>query len=102
MFPLKFSHVVNQRFHPCHRHGIVHGSTHTAADAVTLQMLHVINGGGVINAAAEVDGPYNKEEVLVKVDNIYNSIERILSESKQTGEPEGVIATRYAESLIYG
>ena len=62
----------------------------------------VINGGGVINAAAEVDGPYNKEAVLVKVDNIYNSIERILSESKKTGEPEGVIATRYAESLIYG
>ena len=62
----------------------------------------VINGGGVINAAAEVDGPYNKEAVLEKVDNIYNSIERILSESKKTGEPEGVIATRYAESLIYG
>ena len=62
----------------------------------------VINGGGVINAAAEVDGPYNKEEVLKKVDNIYNTIEHILSESKKTGEPEGVIATRYAESLIYG
>ena len=61
----------------------------------------VINGGGVINAAAEVDGPYNKEEVLKKVDNIYNSIEHILSESKKTGEPEGVIATRYAESIIY-
>ena len=62
----------------------------------------VINGGGVINAAAEVDGPYNVEAVLAKVDNIYNSIEHILSESKRTGEPEGVIATRYAESLIYG
>ena len=62
----------------------------------------VINGGGVINAAAEVDGPYNKDAVLAKVDNIYNSIEHILSESKATGEPEGVIATRYAESLIYG
>ena len=62
----------------------------------------VINGGGVINAAAEVDGPYNEAAVLEKVDNIYNSIERILSESKITGEPEGVIATRYAESLIYG
>jgi len=62
----------------------------------------VINGGGVINAAAEVDGPYNKDEVLVKVDNIYNTIEHILTESKKTGEPEGVIATRYAESLIYG
>ena len=48
-----------------------------------------------------MDGPYNKEEVLVKVDNIYNTIERILTESKKTGEPEGVIATRYAESLIY-
>ena len=62
----------------------------------------VINGGGVINAAAEVDGPYNVDAVLAKVDNIYNSIEHILSESKATGEPEGVIATRYAESLIYG
>ena len=61
----------------------------------------VINGGGVINAAAEVDGPYNKEAVLEKVDNIYNTIEQILTESKKTGEPEGVIATRYAESLIY-
>ena len=61
----------------------------------------VINGGGVINAAAEVDGPYNKEEVLKKVDNIYNTIEHILSESKTTGEPEGIIATRFAESLIY-
>ena len=61
----------------------------------------VINGGGVINAAAEVDGPYNEQAVLEKVDNIYNSIEHILSESKKTGEPEGVIATRYAESLIY-
>ena len=62
----------------------------------------VINGGGVINAAAEVDGPYNEQEVLKKVDNIYNTIEHILSESKKTGEPEGVIATRFAESLIYG
>ena len=61
----------------------------------------VINGGGVINAAAEVDGPYNKDAVLEKVDNIYNTIEHILTESKTTGEPEGVIATRYAESLIY-
>ena len=62
----------------------------------------VINGGGVINAAAEVDGPYNKEAVLKKVDNIYNSIEQILTESKSTGVPEGVIATNLAESIIYG
>ena len=48
-----------------------------------------------------MDGPYNEQEVLKKVDNIYNTIEHILTESKATGEPEGVIATRYAESLIY-
>ena len=46
--------------------------------------------------------PYNVDAVLAKVDNIYNTIEHILTESKATGEPEGVIATRYAESLIYG
>ena len=62
----------------------------------------VINGGGVINAAAEVDGPYNKDAVLAKVDNIYNSIEHILTESKRSGEPEGIIATRWAESIVYG
>ncbi|MBQ8611360.1 MAG: Glu/Leu/Phe/Val dehydrogenase [Oscillospiraceae bacterium] len=62
----------------------------------------VINGGGVINAAAEVDGVYDEKAVLEKVDNIYNTIEHILSESKRTGEPEGIIATRYAESIIYG
>jgi leucine dehydrogenase len=62
----------------------------------------VINGGGVINAAAEVDGPYNKDAVLAKVDNIYNSIEQILTESKETGKPEGVIATEMAEKIIYG
>ncbi|MBQ8254228.1 MAG: Glu/Leu/Phe/Val dehydrogenase [Clostridia bacterium] len=62
----------------------------------------VINGGGVINAAAEVDGPYNKDAVLKKVDNIYNSIEQILTESKATGKPEGVIATEMAEKIIYG
>jgi len=48
----------------------------------------VINGGGVINAAAEVDGPYNKDAVLTKVDNIYNSIEHILSESKKPANPK--------------
>ena len=49
-----------------------------------------------------MDGPYNKDAVLEKVDNIYNSIEHILTESKKTGEPEGIIATRWAESIVYG
>lgn len=61
----------------------------------------IINAGGVINAAGEAAGNYNEEEVLKKVYNIYNTVERILTESKETGEPEGVIAERFAEECIY-
>ena len=62
----------------------------------------IINGGGVINAAGEAAGNYNEEEVLKKVYNIYNTVERILLESKETGRPEGVIAEEFAEECIWG
>lgn len=62
----------------------------------------IINAGGVINAAGEAAGNYNEEEVLKKVYNIYNTVEHILLTSKETGKPEGVIATEYAESCIWG
>ena len=62
----------------------------------------IINAGGVINAAGEAAGNYNKEEVLKKVYNIYNTVERILTESKETGRPEGVIAEEFAEECIWG
>lgn len=61
----------------------------------------IINAGGVINAAGEAAGNYNEEEVLKKVYNIYNTVERILTESKETGKPEGVIAEAFAEECIY-
>ena len=60
----------------------------------------IINAGGVINAAGEAAGNYNEEEVLKKVNNIYNTVEHILTESQKTGEPEGVIAERFAEECI--
>ena len=62
----------------------------------------IINAGGVINAAGEAAGNYNEEDVLKKVYNIYNTVERILTESQKTGEPEGVIAERFAEECIWG
>lgn len=62
----------------------------------------IINAGGVINAAGEAAGAYNEEEVLKKVYNIYNTVERILEESKATGRPEGVIAEEFAEACIWG
>ncbi len=60
----------------------------------------IINGGGVINAGQEAFTTYDKEKVLVQVHNIYNTVYNILEESKKTGEPEGVIAQRFAEERI--
>ncbi len=60
----------------------------------------IINGGGVINAGQEAFTTYNKENVLKQVHNIYNTVYNILEESKSSGEPEGVIAQRFAENRI--
>ncbi len=60
----------------------------------------IINGGGVINAAQEAFTTYNRENVLKQVHNIYNTVYNILEESKSSGEPEGVIAQRFAENRI--
>ena len=60
----------------------------------------IINGGGVINAGQEAFTTYDKEKVLKQVHNIYNTVYGILEESKASGEPEGVIAQRFAEERI--
>ena len=60
----------------------------------------IINGGGVINAGQEAFTTYDKENVLKQVHNIYNTVYGILEESRSTGEPEGVIAQRFAEERI--
>ena len=60
----------------------------------------IINGGGVINAGQEAFTTYDKENVLKQVHNIFNTVYGILEESKSTGEPEGVIAQRFAENRI--
>ena len=60
----------------------------------------IINAGGVINAAGEAAGNYNEEEVLKKVYNIYNTVEHIMTQSKETGTPEGILATKYAEECM--
>ena len=60
----------------------------------------IINGGGVINAGQEAFTTYDKENVLKQVHNIYNTVYRMLDESRATGKPEGVIATEFAENRI--
>lgn len=60
---------------------------------------YVINSGGVINVADELDG-YNRERALKKVDTIYQTIEKIFAISKRDGIPSYVAADRLAEERI--
>ncbi len=60
---------------------------------------YVINSGGVINVADELNG-YNQERALKKVETIYHSIERVLEISKRDGIPASMAADRMAEERI--
>lgn len=60
---------------------------------------YAINAGGLINVSAELDG-YNKEIVLGKVSQIYNTISDILGISSQQSIPPHVAADRLAEQRL--
>ena len=60
---------------------------------------YVINSGGVINVADELDG-YNRERALKRVEGIYGTIEQIFAISKRDKIPTYVAADRLAEERI--
>jgi leucine dehydrogenase len=60
---------------------------------------YVINAGGVINVADELYG-YNRDRAMKRVEQIYNSIEKIIGISKRDGIPTYVAADRMAEERI--
>lgn len=60
---------------------------------------YVINAGGVINVADELYG-YNHERAMKKVEQIYNSIEKVIEISKRDGIPTYLAADRMAEERI--
>ena len=60
---------------------------------------YVINAGGVINVADELNG-YNKERALKKVEGIYQNIEKVLSIAKRDQIPTYKAADRMAEERI--
>lgn len=60
---------------------------------------YAINAGGLINVAAELDG-YNKDAVLNKVGQIYNTITDILTRANKEGIPPHVAADRLAEQRL--
>lgn len=60
---------------------------------------YVINAGGVINVADELNG-YNKERAYKKIAKIYGSITRVLEISQANGIPAYAAADRLAEERI--
>ena len=60
---------------------------------------YVINSGGVINVADELQG-YNRERALKRVEGIYDTILNIFSISKRDNIPTYVAADRLAEERI--
>lgn len=60
---------------------------------------YVINAGGVINVADELDG-YNRERAMKKVESIYDSLTKIFEISKEENIPTYLAANRLAETRI--
>ncbi len=60
---------------------------------------YVINAGGVINVADELNG-YNSERALKKVEGIYQNIEKVINISKRDQIPTFKAADRMAEERI--
>lgn len=60
---------------------------------------YVINAGGVMNVADELQG-YNRERALKKVETIYDNIMRVFEISERDGIPSYKAADRMAEERI--
>lgn len=60
---------------------------------------YVINAGGVINVADELEG-YNQERAIKKIENIYNIIDNIFQIAHEEGIPSYKAADRLAEKRI--
>ncbi len=60
---------------------------------------YVINAGGVIHVADELQG-YNRDRVLKKVKGIYHNIEQVFEISKRKNIPTSLAADRLAEERI--
>lgn len=108
--PCALGAILNQRTIPLLKCKVVAGAANNQLETendgfalmkkgITYAPDYAINGGGLINVAAELDG-YNKEMVLGKVSNIYNTITTILTHAKNEGIPPHVAADQIAERRL--
>jgi leucine dehydrogenase len=61
---------------------------------------YVINGGGIINVAAEISGHYAPEWVEAKLDRLIVTLGEVLDEALAAGLPTNLVADRMARQRI--
>ena len=61
---------------------------------------YVINGGGIINVAAEISGNYSRDWVEAKLAKLVETLGAVLDEALSTGTPTNQVADRIARQRI--
>ena len=61
---------------------------------------YVINGGGIINVAAEISGNYSREWVDATLARLIDTLGSVLDEALQSNQPTNYVADRIARSRI--
>lgn len=61
---------------------------------------YVINGGGIINVAAEISGSYSREWVDQKLDTLVETLGGVLDAALQSGRPTNDVADEIARGRI--
>jgi len=61
---------------------------------------YVINGGGIINVAAEISGNYSREWVDGKLDRLIDTLGTLLDRALSEGTPTSHIADQIAKERI--
>ncbi|WP_300378975.1 Glu/Leu/Phe/Val dehydrogenase [Henriciella sp.] len=61
---------------------------------------YVINGGGIINVAAEISGAYSRDWVMSKLDVLIDTLGEVLDDALSQDLPTNVVAERIARQRI--
>jgi leucine dehydrogenase len=61
---------------------------------------YVINGGGIINVAAEILGSYSLDWVCNKIDTMVETLGRVMDEAISSGLPTSQVADRMAQKRL--
>lgn len=61
---------------------------------------YVINGGGIINVAAEISGDYSRDWVMGKLDVLVDTLGEVLDEALRSDLPTNLVAEQIARQRI--